>query len=314
MKPIVKYQGGKSKELPIIKQYIGRENKNIAEPFCGGAAVSFYFERPSTLVDINHNIINLYQTVSNEKDFKELFKKVNELKNAEHDLLETTYYAARDYINLYRDVFDYDPVKAFYYIVLRQLCFSGMERYNSDGEFNVPFGHYKTFSCNLEQKHSNFLQTCKVVHGSFVDVDFEDSFIFLDPPYLDRLGYAKENDLLHTELLKFVQDLKNPWLLIHSDNRFYTENYSDYNIVSNDFTYGQRFGKDKNHSGANTQHLYISNLAISPQFYSGGKESLQEELLDLLVENNLDADREIVSKLTGKACEYFISAFNQINT
>ena len=39
---------------------------------------------------------------------------------------------------------------------MRQLCFSGMERYNSEGKFNVPFGHYKKMSCNLSPDHHNF--------------------------------------------------------------------------------------------------------------------------------------------------------------
>jgi len=41
MKPIVKYQGGKSRELPLIKQMLPPQFSRVVEPFCGGAAVSF---------------------------------------------------------------------------------------------------------------------------------------------------------------------------------------------------------------------------------------------------------------------------------
>ena len=127
LKPIVKYQGGKSKEIPIIRQY-GKNAKRIIEPFAGGAAAAFYFKKPSVLCDINHNVINLYHTVANSKDFPQLLHDVEDLKNADHDELEAEYYAARDYINKYKNSSSYDPQKAYYYIVLRQLCFSGMER------------------------------------------------------------------------------------------------------------------------------------------------------------------------------------------
>ena len=225
-------------------------------------------------------------------------------------MLEATYYVARDYINEASGVNEtgqLDLDRAFYYIVLRQLCFSGMERYNSNGEFNVPFGHYKSFSCNLTEKHHEFLSECEITSSGFETVNIQKGdFIFLDPPYLDRLGYSVDSASLHTDLFNFVCNLDNPWLLIHSDHEFYFENYKCYNIVTNDFTYGQRFGKDKDHSGASTQHLYISNLDTSPKFYSGTKESLQEELIDIIENAGLKADRDIISKLTGKACQYFI--------
>lgn len=227
-----------------------------------------------------------------------------ELKEEEHDVLEATYYVARDYINQSKN---YDLDRAFYYIVLRQLCFSGMERYNSSGEFNVPFGHYKNFSCNLSEKHHDFLAECEIIQGSFEQVTMlEGDFVFLDPPYLNRLGYGKEDEQLHTKLKTFVDSIKNPWLLIHSEHPFYTDNYSSYSIITNEFTYGQRFGKDKDHSGASTSHLYISNLDVQPKFYSGTKESLQEELIDIIEEAGLVADRSIITKMTGKACQYFI--------
>ena len=44
MKPIIKYQGGKTRELPIIKKLAPTEFNRIIEPFAGGAAVSFAYE------------------------------------------------------------------------------------------------------------------------------------------------------------------------------------------------------------------------------------------------------------------------------
>ena len=41
MKPIIKYQGGKTRELPIIKKLAPAEFERIMAPFAGGAAVSY---------------------------------------------------------------------------------------------------------------------------------------------------------------------------------------------------------------------------------------------------------------------------------
>jgi DNA adenine methylase len=53
-------------------------------------------------------------------------------------------------------------------------------------------------------------------------------------------------------------------MIVHSDHEFYRENYKDYNIMTKDFLYAQRFGKGKNHSGASVQHLYITNYDAVP--------------------------------------------------
>ena len=68
MKPVIKYQGGKSKELPLIKQMLPRDYNRVVEPFCGGAAVSFGLKTPAILNDINPMVINLYKILMLEGD------------------------------------------------------------------------------------------------------------------------------------------------------------------------------------------------------------------------------------------------------
>ena len=40
MKPIIKYQGGKTRELPTIRGLLPDKYDTVLEPFAGGAAVS----------------------------------------------------------------------------------------------------------------------------------------------------------------------------------------------------------------------------------------------------------------------------------
>ena len=261
MKPIVKYQGGKTRELPLIKKLLPQSYDTVLEPFAGGAAVSFALGHRCILNDMNDALINMYRQVSHPTTFHEVFSHVNWLKTLEHDDLSVEYYKARDYINGgSRDPYTW----AISYITVRQLCFSGMERYNKAGKFNVPYGHYKKFSCNLDWNHMKFLHQSgsSIYHGDFepiFDMATEDDFIFIDPPYLDRLGYAHGNDTLHERLVSCMKRTKAKWLFIHSDHDFYRDALSDYHIMYKNFGYAQRFGKGKNHDNAQVSHMYVTN-------------------------------------------------------
>ena len=277
MKPIVKYQGGKTRELPLIKTLLPQNYDTVLEPFAGGAAVSFALGHRCILNDMNDALINMYQQVSHPTTFHEVFSHVNWLKTLEHDDLSVEYYKARDYINGgSRDPYTW----AISYITVRQLCFSGMERYNKAGKFNVPYGHYKKFSCNLDWNHMKFLHQSgsSIYHGDFepiFDMAGEDDFIFIDPPYLDRLGYAHGNDTLHERLVSCMHNTKAKWLFIHSDNDFYRDALSEYHIFYKQFGYAQRFGKNKNHDNAQVSHMYVTNYEDSMTLHRVNNASLQ---------------------------------------
>jgi DNA adenine methylase len=264
MKPIVKYQGGKSREIKFITEIMPPSYNRIIEPFCGGAAVSFHFGVPAILADINWQVINLYGLVASPV-YEDLQQFVDQVKTFDHDKLQTLFYHSRNVINNSKDHSPFENATA--YIVVRQLCFSGMERYNSDGEFNVPFGHYKSFACNLSEEHHKFLLNCKISHASFEQCfkdDNENDFIFIDPPYLERLGYTTGDGglSLHEDLLSCLKTTEAKWMIVHSDHEFYRDSYKDYNILTKDFVYSQRFGKEKDHSGASVQHLFMKVLTI----------------------------------------------------
>ena len=265
MKPVIKYQGGKSKELSRIKEIAPKTIHRVVEPFCGGSAVSLHYGDTCVLNDINKAVINLYREVGGD-NYPTIQRRIDEIKTYGHDELSEVYYSSRDIIN---DPDSHSNVdRAIAYIVMRQLCFSGMERYNSEGKFNVPFGHYKKMSCNLSPDHHNFFSKKATIYNrdaiDIIDECTEDDWIFLDPPYLDRLGYTTGDggNNLHLRLVHAMKNTKAKWLLIHSDCEFYREMLKDYNIITKDFKYMQNFGKDKDHSGSEVKHLYIMNYEL----------------------------------------------------
>lgn len=261
MKPFVKWQGGKRRELPHILPFIPDNISTIAEPFCGGAAVSFNNENVAYLNDINKKLINLYSVVSNPEYFSKLLSDIQALKDTTSDQRERIYYTSRDIINT-STCLDHPYETALAFLMIRQQCFSGMERYNSSGLFNVPWGRYKTFSCILAQAHHEFLNKAKLSSldaVTFINKLPKDTFIFIDPPYLNRAGYEDKDGgyELHVRLANKLKEVKQPFLLIHSDNEFYRDVYTDFKITEHPFKYGQQWTKGD--YDRNVIHLYITN-------------------------------------------------------
>ncbi len=86
-----------------------------------------------------------------------------------------------------------EAASLFYY--LNRTCYNGLCRFNSKGEFNVPFGRYKkiTYKTDFTEYIPAFAQ------WEFVCADFEklpleaSDFIYADPPYdVEFTQYSKE--------------------------------------------------------------------------------------------------------------------------
>lgn len=296
MKPLFKYSGGKSKEVKSILTIMPEKFDRVIEPFAGGAALSFYLGKPSILSDIRENVINTYNVVADENLYPLLQNQMDEyrkLSDPRPDKSDTrtkeersedpewmkntkvrgeVFYKLRDEMwdKENKRLFDYvTPLdKAVRWIFIRQQVFSGVDRCNSSGKMNGPFGWYNTFNCNLTVDHHKFLKNdCKVFLQSYektIAMATEDDFIFVDPPYFERnSGYGNSNndsesEILHRGLAEALKNTKAKWLLIHSDCELYQELYKDFDIIDKDFMYSQNF-KGRDNSGSKVKHLYIKN-------------------------------------------------------
>ena len=75
LKPLLKYPGGKSSELPIILEYIPPNVQKYIEPFLGGGAVYFAIQAEEYYVnDKSEDLMYLYRYIkeSNKDFFSEL--------------------------------------------------------------------------------------------------------------------------------------------------------------------------------------------------------------------------------------------------
>ncbi|RZL40926.1 MAG: Dam family site-specific DNA-(adenine-N6)-methyltransferase, partial [Pedobacter sp.] len=180
MKPLVKYRGGKSKEIPHF-------NGRYIEPFFGGGAMFFYLEPKNAIInDINAKLMAFYKGV--KLDFETLQKELLEIENIYRinrkkfeelkaktpterveDENEALYYQIRDMFN---DLADKKYSDALLYFFINKTAYSGMIRYNSKGEFNVPYGRYANLNTSLATKaHSQLLS-----HTEIYNLDYKDIF------------------------------------------------------------------------------------------------------------------------------------------
>lgn len=199
---MLKYRGGKSREIPLFAQYIPRNFETYIEPFLGGGAVYFYFEPPHAIInDVNAKLVSFYQDVRN--DFANMreqlsvlqrlyethqlrFKELKLLSPDEHveNLNEALYYSIRD---MYNGKIPSEYMEGVLYYFINKTAYSGMIRYNSSGDYNVPFGRYPNFNTRLiTDEHSALLQSatlCNTDYSNIFNMANANDFIFLDPPY-----------------------------------------------------------------------------------------------------------------------------------
>ena len=82
LKPLIKYPGGKGRELKIISKFFPQKIKNYYEPFLGGGAVFFDLDtyKKAFINDKSEDLIVFYKCVKTKN--KTFFKHIHSLNNA----------------------------------------------------------------------------------------------------------------------------------------------------------------------------------------------------------------------------------------
>ena len=176
LNPPLKWAGGKRWLVPNIEP-LWREcgQRRYVEPFCGGLAVPLGLEPERALLnDLNPHLINFYQQLGRGLSLK---------IEARYD--EKLFYAHRRRFNHLVNEGRAQKAEAaqlFYY--LNRTCFNGLCRFNQRGEFNVPFGQYKTVNYASDfQVYRNLFRRWSFNYGDIEKLAIEpDDFIYADPP------------------------------------------------------------------------------------------------------------------------------------
>lgn len=202
MQPLLKYRGGKRREIQYFRNLIPQNYTTYIEPFFGGGAVFFDQEPNQSIInDINEPLITFYQQVANLypqlMDELTVLHEIYEANETEYARLkaltptqrvpndnEPLYYRLRD---MYNRLTPPEYLDASLYYFINKTAYSGMIRFNAQGQYNVPFGRYKHFRVdNITPMHSSLLQNAQIYHTDFEELFAlaqPDDFMFLDPPY-----------------------------------------------------------------------------------------------------------------------------------
>lgn len=282
MKPMIKYRGGKSKEIPYIERHIPAFDGRYIEPFLGGGALFFHLEPQQAIVnDINIKLMNFYVGVRDnyeevrqdlntiEKiytDNRSDFDKLKALTPYERvaDKNEDLYYRIRDMFNGLKQR-EYSDAAIYYFI--NKTAYSGMIRYNAKGEFNVPFGRYKNLNTSfVTAQHSSLLQHTEVHNEDYRAIFAmaqEGDFMFLDPPYDCVFSdYGNEeyrdgfNDESHIELAEAFRNLPCRALLVIGRTPLTERLYGDMIIDEYEKSYSVNI---RNRFKAAATHILVAN-------------------------------------------------------
>lgn len=283
MKPFLKYRGGKSKEIKFFAHHIPKSFDTYYEPFVGGGAVYFHLEHPKSVInDINSKLIKTYREIKEQyplvrKQLDEL-QAIYEANQAEYERLkkeavepdiyienknEALYYQMRDYFNYPTE----EWLESVVYFFINKTSYSGMIRYNSQGEYNVPFGRYKNFNTKLlTEAHHKLLSTTEIYNEDFskiFNMASSHDFMFLDPPYdcvfTDYGNEVFTGDFDEMEHRKLAEDFKNldcMALMIISKTPLTMELYGKYVVDEYHKSYAVNI---RNRFKNEAKHLIIRN-------------------------------------------------------
>lgn len=282
MNPMIKYRGGKSKELAHFVNNMPSEYNRYIEPFLGGGALYFYLEPEKAIInDVNTKLYSFYQQMKEEYPVarKQLDELQMEYENnqKEYDILkeqsqgerienknEALYYKMRDMFN---HKINSEYLDAVVYFFINKTAYSGMIRYNSNGEFNVPFGRYRNFNTRLiTDKHYELLRRTSIYnvdYSEIFDMAENDDFIFLDPPYdcvfSDYGNETYKNGFGEDEHRRLANDFVNlpcKALMVIGKTTLTQELYGQYIIEEYDKSYAVNI---RNRFKADAKHIIVTN-------------------------------------------------------
>ena len=286
MEPIIKYPGGKRREIKHFAKYFPDSFDTYYEPFLGGGAVFFeYMPKKAFLSDANRRLMDFYKDFSkhymrvrrelealaaefrpNQMEY-ELEKKINPDEHV-NNRNENRYYCMRDMFNGLAPL-QYSYATVYYYI--NAMAYGCIMRYNKAGQFNTSFGHRKRLNLdNADLAHAQLLQQaelkcCKYKYA--FERAAEKDFAFLDPPYdgtfaryggTDSGGWFNEEN--HRDLAQDFKNLSCKALMIIGKTPLTESLYKDFIRGEYDVHYAIDVNKTvaKSKSGQNT-HLIITN-------------------------------------------------------
>ncbi len=173
---------------------------------------------------------------------------------------------------------DAKAVANWYFV--REFCYASMFRFNSKGEFNIPYGGIAYNKRKFREKAERIF-TDEVAnlfkHATLYNEDFEsfltnaklveDDFIFLDPPYDSEFSEYDQSAFNRNDqerLAVFLKTTPAKWMLVIKETPFirqlYTHERINIDTFDKKYTYNVRGRNDRG-----VTHLIITNYECQPR-------------------------------------------------
>lgn len=243
--------------------------------FNGMLESSFNINLENFIKEINKNLINKIKRMKKIELDKGKLPDKDILDNIESAFKSAFYMHFR---HLHNNIEKYKinkskEVAIFFFI--RNFAYSGMFRYNTNGDFNVPYGGIGYNRKNLTKK-IDYLQSKELIehlsNTTIENLDFEDffiknkpnknDFIFLDPPYDSEFSTYAKNEFTKEDQERLANYLINKceakWMMVikNTDFIYNLYNKTNINITNFDKKYLVSF---QNRNDKEAQHLLIRN-------------------------------------------------------
>lgn len=252
VKSPLNYTGGKSKLLPQILPLFPDKVGTFIDLFCGGCNVGSNVNADKVIYnDYMSQIIELFKNwKDNNLDdtiqyIETQIEKFNLTKQNQEGFLEL-----RKQYNEHRDIRDL--------FVLVAYAFNHQIRFNSKGEYNMPFGKDRSeYNKNMKTNLINFITRIQEQDSTFLNKSFDelnveeltkDTFVYADPPYLITVASYNENggwnEQMEYKLLEYLDKCTENGI------KFALSNVLEMNDKSNDIL--KKWAQEK---GYNIHHL-----------------------------------------------------------
>ena len=246
IKSPMNYTGGKYKLLHQIEPLFPENINLFVDLFTGGGNIAANVKANKIVAnDCEENIIGIYKTFQKYDNVDELIAQIEEIIKTYGLTIDNTeaYNKFRnDYNNLKTSQGNYPlPISSYNMDILLYvlICFSfnHQYRFNSKGEFNMPFGKERSqWNENMKNNLINFHRQIKEKDIVFLNKDFRqlkvdklgiNDFVYCDPPYLITCATYNEKDGWNQEceedLLNLLDELNTKKIKFALSNVLYSK-------------------------------------------------------------------------------------------
>lgn len=276
IKSPLRYPGGKSRAIKILKNYFPKDFSEFREPFFGGGSIGIYLVQVLCRVDLL-DIGAKVPFFANDLN-KDLYCFWQVLKTQNKDLIDAIQHIKNIYKNgreLYSEILNRrnenldEFQRAVDFFVLNRITFSGVV--DCGGYSQKAFESRFTQSAidrlkNMDKLLQNFIFSNES-YENLLQKEGKNVFIFLDPPYYSASKsklYGKKGDLHiqfnHQMLCENLKNTKHKFLLTYDDSPYIRELYKDFYLQEYSVQYGMNNFKQEN--APKGAELLIANFRL----------------------------------------------------